>query len=279
MSSLARSEQHVVRWYMALIALGMVASVSYFRPDTSTSSAIVNEQVAPVSPQVHHRRKLQQVRDTIASHYSDSATNTIRSWGCQQSLSPLVMVHIPKTGGDSLRARIALSATNATRLRWDGTDKSSFPLAGTSDTTYRASTFCNSGMPHHRPMIQERESDGVWVCNAETPIGHMIGCPVRYFPGRPPRFHSCYCEPFSETCDLIYAGHNFVGSELHWLPAPYLQQWWTTLNEKHHSSTTTENNAAMTAVTESISLHLQRIAIAAIGANDHNLGKQHGKSR
>jgi hypothetical protein len=36
------------------------------------------------------------------------------------------------------------------------------------------------------------------------------------------------CQSFikSDKCDTVYAGHNFIGSELHWLPPMYLQKWW-----------------------------------------------------
>jgi len=29
-----------------------------------------------------------------------------------------------------------------------------------------------------------------------------------------------------KKCHLVYAGHNFLGAEMHWLPAKYLETWW-----------------------------------------------------
>jgi hypothetical protein len=76
----------------------------------------------------------------------------------------------------------------------------------------------------------EKTYEGTIPCHALTPLGHAIGCPEpigRYLNQADKRQGEC--EPFSDTCHLVYSGHNFVGAEMHWLPVLYLQKWWRSL--------------------------------------------------
>jgi len=62
-------------------------------------------------------------------------------------------------------------------------------------------------------------------CTAMSPIGHMLACPEIF--GR-------YCHPQDPndpaSAHLVYMGHNYLGSELSWLPIPFLRDWW----KKHY---------------------------------------------
>jgi len=42
-----------------------------------------------------------------------------------------------------------------------------------------------------------------------------------------------------ESAHVVYAGHNYFGNEMHWLPAPYLEAWW----QEHWSSSSSSNDA------------------------------------
>ena len=35
--------------------------------------------------------------------------------------------------------------------------------------------------------------------------------------------------PMSSSCHLVYAGHNMIGNEMHWLPNRYLERWWDSI--------------------------------------------------
>lgn len=61
-------------------------------------------------------------------------------------------------------------------------------------------------------------------CAGKTPLGRAIPCaPV---PGSM-TMHARYCDYWNGTrCHIVYAGHNNLGSEWHWLPNHYLIQWW-----------------------------------------------------
>ena len=92
--------------------------------------------------------------------------------------------------------------------------------------------FCSSKMSNMiPPNMTQYEADfayeGFGPCQATTPLGQAIGCPIE----------STYCQQDVDNndngksnarCDLVYMGHNLLGTELHWLPTDYLTQWWKT---------------------------------------------------
>ena len=100
-------------------------------------------------------------------------------------------------------------------------------------------TFCNSGHAQYMPILQ-RSFEGTRICNATTPIGQALACPAT-FP-RPSSnalrrqleqksYHGgnvCGGDTLRDinSSHVVYVGHNGLGTELHWLPVPYLQQWW-----------------------------------------------------
>lgn len=154
----------------------------------------------------------------------------IRKWGCARTESPLIFVHVGKAGGGMVRARFAASARNYDREAWHApnNDNHFYPIhhPETGDHIYNAS-FCNSGNKHSRipkSPIWPKTFEGNYFCNATTPIGAAIGCPQPSLPERRCKGCGDYSSP---NCHQVYVGHNSIGSELHWLPPPFLQQWWS----------------------------------------------------
>lgn len=162
-----------------------------------------------------------------------SNKSEIRRWGCNRTETPLIFVHIGKAGGGSVRARIAASSLNYTRKRLKETDDSYYPVSVTEKARYVSSCYSNWLLSY------EKTFEGTRPCHASTPIGRAIACPETtthlYRQCRQQRHGEC--DPFSATCHLVYAGHNFFGSEMHWLPVPYLNQWWISLSDQDNAVT------------------------------------------
>lgn len=151
----------------------------------------------------------------------------IRSWGCNIMETPFIFVHIGKAGGGEIRRKIASAADNVTRNQWYKArdDKHFYPIK--DDKTKKNIShgrFCNSGWRNHRLRINgdlEGTFEGTAACGATTPLGRMVACPDR----RKDRCEECAID--SDSCRTIYTGHNYLGSELHWLPPKVLKRWWT----------------------------------------------------
>lgn len=159
---------------------------------------------------------------------------TIRKWGCHRTEAPLIFVHIGKSGGGTIRARFAASAENYTRSAKDwrhpNRDHHFYPiLSKGQDGTERIfnGRFCNSKNRHFRmsemKSFHQQGYEGLHDCQATTPIGRSVGCPSFWF-----RHDNCDgCKHMdAPNCNTVYVGHNYLGNELHWLPAPMLQNWW-----------------------------------------------------
>ena len=144
----------------------------------------------------------------------------IRRWGCGRTETPLIFVHIGKAGGGTVRGRIAASSLNYTKSKFYQADGSYYPVWNGSGIT--KARFCNSCNQHYLPFV-ERVFEGNMPCNATTPLGLAIACPK---PLNPPKSDLGCDDPASEHCHLVYVGHNFLGAEMHWLPARYLEKWW-----------------------------------------------------
>jgi hypothetical protein len=149
----------------------------------------------------------------------------IRKWGCHRIETPLIFVHIGKSGGGSIRARLAASSHNYTKGEFfKKTDGSYYPVKNST-----IARFCSSCAPNHM-LTTERSFEGSVPCHASTPLGHAIACPNHIIGPRiqnsiSERTHG-QCDIYSETCHVVYAGHNYFGAEMHWLPGPYLENWW-----------------------------------------------------
>jgi len=155
-------------------------------------------------------------------HFQPSNTREIREWGCNRTETPFIFVHIGKSGGGSVRSRIEASCLNYTKEKPRQVDDSYYPLAG-----HEKARFVNSCFATHLPST-ERTFEGTAPCHASTPLGQAIGCPEtlqRIRVRQDIRRHG-ECDEDSVTCNLVYMGHNFFGSELHWLPIQYLRKWW-----------------------------------------------------
>jgi hypothetical protein len=164
-----------------------------------------------------------------ASNWANSTKFEIRSWGCDRTETPLIFVHIGKSGGGSIRTRIAASSLNLTKHQlakgreevYGIEDGSYYPLNGTSKAR-----FINSVSSHRLPS-KERTYEGTHICHASTPVGIAIACPSFLNEARRlEKVASGECGPESDTCNVVYAGHNYFGSEMHWLPRRYLENWW-----------------------------------------------------
>jgi hypothetical protein len=156
----------------------------------------------------------------------------IRKWGCNRIETPLIFVHIGKSGGGTIRARLAASSHNYTKgERFKSKDGSYYNLNNNNDTNTNNSTpsiarFCSSCAYHHM-LTQERSFEGSILCHASTPLGHAIACPniADQASAMSQKTHG-QCDIYSETCHVVYVGHNYFGAEMHWLPGPYLEKWW-----------------------------------------------------
>jgi len=152
----------------------------------------------------------------------------IRKWGCGLKQTPFVFVHIGKAGGGNIRRRIAASAVNFTRdaTEWAETNKDEayYPILDEQNKEVVAKArFCSSGQFSYRPTA-ESGFETVVPCSASTPLGLAIACA-----GGPEKGMEAYCggDPTNrESAHVVYVGHNNIGSELHWLPVPILEEWW-----------------------------------------------------
>jgi hypothetical protein len=194
--------------------------------------------------------------------YTSPKYGRIRSWGCQLSTTPLIYVHIGKTGGGTVRARLAASSLNYTKTDYRKLDFSYYPLKrqkpssqmrSTFDDEHRAQ-FCDSGynLFNLQPTVMPFRS---FQCNASTPLGLAIACPEIYHNIYDPdrvqhlkqnnvpvalnnasdssqtvaRRHPCFYPPSSDHAHLVFASHHNFGAEMHWLPARMLSIWWSEL--------------------------------------------------
>lgn len=155
---------------------------------------------------------------------------TIRRWGCNNTETPFIFVHLGKAGGGSVRARIAASSHNFTGERWYQTDFSYYNVVDKDSNQRRQNVtkayFCNSGNHNARPASAHKQKrkhvhtyEGELSCYAKTPIGRSIACS-----GMRQR-SKCTGAEYPKA-PVVYVGHNFIGSEMHWLPVRYLQNWW-----------------------------------------------------
>eukprot|EP00980_Cylindrotheca_fusiformis_P011131 scaffold2557_cov121-Cylindrotheca_fusiformis.AAC.14 len=200
-------------------------------------SIIVNKVYTPDIQQ----QQQQPTHSLDLKKFSDQ--KSIRKWGCHNTESPLIFVHIGKAGGGIIRARFAAAAHNFTREKWwayDGdnhyydmpiSSSSSLTSGNTASTTTTTSMargkFCSSKNNHRRIDNSSRFHPSTFEtnfpCHATTPLGKFVGCPAFFRSDGGCRG----CRNMSaQGCYVVYAGHNYFGNELHWLPAPVLQQWW-----------------------------------------------------
>ena len=168
----------------------------------------------------------------------------IRRWGCNVNDAPFIFVHIGKAGGGGVRSRMAAAALEYNRSGWHRTHEDAtyyYPMMMDADTGFAAtasttssqrmmhkgkfvSSLINNFLPESAPHLHtDFTYEGPLPCGATTPLGQAIACPG-------PRYD--YCQDHDQDnasvdrCDLVYMGHNLLGSEFHWLPEEYLIKWW-----------------------------------------------------
>jgi hypothetical protein len=183
----------------------------------------------------------------------------VRQWGCARRYeAPLIFVHLGKCGGGSVRARLAASALEYDREHWGDTKSDTSYYYPMRDHNQRgifvSSKFYNfrPSFPHHDnnnnvTQSQLDKADEIWrtfektlPCHATTPLGQAVACPL-------PSLHdniqgSCH----DDYCHVVYAGHNLLGNELHWLPTSFLHKWWQTTPWASSSSFTKNNHPTTT---------------------------------
>jgi len=213
---ISESEQHP-QHYNALDALGLTAESVLFGDDGGNNDN--------------------------ATARDDNSTTLIRSWGCNLTATPFIFAHIGKAGGGTVRRRIAAAALNITRPTnaWNQPwiDNHYYPVIAVQEhdkknesnnstartTTIHRAKFCTSRRTHHQPGTPVKTFEGMTQqCTAQTPLGNILACPEM--------FAGVDCDYYHprdpNAAHLVYAGHNKLGSELHWLPISYLQNWWST---------------------------------------------------
>jgi hypothetical protein len=177
----------------------------------------------------------------------DQEPGAIRKWGCNRQETPAIFVHLAKAGGGSNRARFAAAALDYNRSEWHQPedDHHHYPiqdeiLYGEAQPQIRHAKFCNSLNNHqlvpfrdaNNTLRTEKKFEGSLPCNATTPLGLAVACPQAFQ-------RTCMgCDLAGERCDTVYVGHNYLGSELHWLPPKYLKKWW----EQNWVSQQSDNN-------------------------------------
>jgi len=123
----------------------------------------------------------------IVPNKADKPLTTIRSWGCNLTTLPFIFVHIGKAGGGTIRHSLA-AATNG-HDDWQRRHESRTTLH-----------FRSSSIPQqliwHEPSFEKTE-----LCMATTPVGKL----------------HCRTNSPPPSTNLVYVGHNAIGSELHWL--------------------------------------------------------------
>ncbi|KAL7559768.1 hypothetical protein ACA910_010438 [Epithemia clementina (nom. ined.)] len=193
--------------------------------------------------------------------WSSTQNDDIRSWGCALTQTPFIFVHIGKAGGGSIRRRIAAAAFNysrRTKYWYDNSKDNSYyiirqnnknnnnnnrigefhsePATNTTPTnknntmqfTELKAYFCNSGHLQFMPLKQHDSFEGTRVCTASTPIGQALACPEYYAFNANTKHCGGDKVNDRESANIVYTGHNGFGTELHWLPVPFLQDWWQT---------------------------------------------------
>jgi hypothetical protein len=130
----------------------------------------------------------------------------------------IVALCIGKSGGGSVRRRIASASLNfsANATNWYKDPGAYYPISVNQKIV--KGKLCNGLHPNFLIDAEAITVEGTLPCGATTPLGHSIGCPYTS------RRH--FCDLDSASCPVVYIGHNWLGSEMHWLPARYLANWW-----------------------------------------------------
>ena len=225
--------------FFLTIFVGSLIDVALLRMRSDLSSASVvtfRDDVADIPWEVHWEEgdgaHAEDYDRGSVSAFATMPEAGIRRWGCGRAETPFIFVHIGKAGGGGvrrqLRAAVSAGQNEERRARRmdNRTRRSSHRIPFRDDdgdggeTAERETlTFCSSGHSNYRPD-NKRTFEGTVRCDAETPISQAVACPPVSMGDR------CCGLRSSDSCPVVYAGHNYVGSEMHWLPPDVLRRWW-----------------------------------------------------
>ena len=170
-----------------------------------------------------------------------SPKDPIRKWGCHLNSTPLIFVHIGKSGGGTIRRKLAGAALDFTRpYSWwkhSEEDKHFYPLVTktkSNATIIKHAKFCNQKWSNQRVSYYDNRigsvNGKVDYCLASSPLGKMIACPETAYD----RCQACEIE--SDECNIVYTGHTLLGEEISWLPPKILQKWWQDHWQQYYAS-------------------------------------------
>jgi len=176
--------------------------------------AMLEKEVQQNAVEVQLNNAFTESRSGWESIDIDPVTN-IRKWGCALDTTPLIYIHIGKCGGGSAYSRL-----QPVKEGYGGNKP----------------RFCHRIHPLYLTNVSDayKVHQGCLKCDAVTPLGHAIGCrepkgfcssKKKYIRLSTIRCRSC------EGLRQVYFGHNYLGSELHWLPKDFLSEWWETFFE------------------------------------------------
>ena len=89
---------------------------------------------------LEHSTDMLLLQDTLWQ-FQPSNTKEIRRWGCNRTETPLIFVHIGKSGGGIVGSRIEASSLNYTKEKPRQVDASYFPLEGGEKARFISSSF------------------------------------------------------------------------------------------------------------------------------------------
>ena len=91
---------------------------------------------------------------------NDKEDTSIRRWGCNLRQTPLIFVHIGKSGGGMVRARFAASALNFSKdQNWRKPEGAYYPIfEGRKGEDAVKGYFCNSGHANYKPRTYKYRS-------------------------------------------------------------------------------------------------------------------------
>jgi hypothetical protein len=189
-----------------LFALFAVTVFINFLMDLENTNKVILDVATQITDYRHllHSSLLHVDRTGDPTVSSNPPEVTIRNWGCGLMETPLIFVHIGKSGGGTVRARLAASALNYTRSAraWssDNEDNSYYPV-GPDNRGF----FCDKGHPQFR-VTPNQGQEKVLFCHAMTPLGQSIACPE---PLNWTNRQCKRCDPLSEHCPVVYTGKFF----------------------------------------------------------------------
>ena len=173
--------------FIALICVILFQIIVYYRSAILLQNWIStneNSKTIDISSNIEEKNDIKTIDASLNMKNNDTY---IRRWGCNRNETPFIFIHIGKSGGGSILSQMEVSVISKQK-------------------------FCKN-------KFREKDYN---QCNASTPIGMAIACPLAI-----KDITQCRsCNPLKETCEMAYGGHSFLGYEMRYLPQFYLTKWW-----------------------------------------------------